>query len=135
MLLDSRHREQLIAHLLALNPEDRSDRFIGAVSDDYVRRYVDGIGYARDVLIGALQATHPRERGRALLVHGAGGDSYQWLPSLIPALWNAGFSVCAPTLPGHGRGGDPTRANLDDLQACVSDSAERFGPTLLLGHS
>jgi pimeloyl-ACP methyl ester carboxylesterase len=247
MLLDSRHREQLTAHLLALNPEDRSDRFIGAVSDDYVRRYVDSIGYARDVLIGALQgrrlvalahaavylehgelvsevgvsvesalrrnglgkrllhaaigavrrfnvrrvhvifrsanaamagltrsmggridrhgtessavfeinggpdlplrttrnfqgaealhATHPRELGRALLVHGAGGDSYQWLPSLIPALWSTGFSVCAPTLPGHGRGGDPTRANLDDLQACVSDSAERFAPTLLLGHS
>ena len=64
----------------------------------------------------ALHATHPEERGRALLVHGAGGDSYQWLPSLIPTLWDAGFSVCAPTLPGHGRGGDPLRANLDDLQ-------------------
>ena len=245
--LDSTHREQLAAHLLALNRDDRADRFIGIVSDDYVQRYVDGIGYARDVLIGALQgrrlvalahaavylesgelvsevgvsvdkdlrrkglgkrllhaaiaaakrfnvrrvhvifrsdnmamtaltramgaridrqgtessavfeinggphlplrttrnfqnaealhATHPRERGRALLVHGAGGDSYQWLPSLIPALWDAGFSVCAPTLPGHGRGGDPLRANLDDLQACVRDSAERFEPTLIVGHS
>jgi surfactin synthase thioesterase subunit len=83
----------------------------------------------------ALHATHPQERGRALLVHGAGGDSYQWLPSVIPALWDAGFSVCAPTLPGHGRGGDPQQANLDVLQACVSDSAERFEPTLIVGHS
>ena len=64
MLLDSRHREQLTAHLLALNPEDRSDRFIGAVSDDYVRRYVDGIGYARDVLIGALQGSGAWWRSR-----------------------------------------------------------------------
>jgi len=198
MMLDSTHREQLTAHLLALNREDRADRFIGTVNDDYVQRYVNGIGYARDVLIGALQerrlialahaamylehgelvsevgvsvesnlrrnglgkrllhaaidaakrfnvrrvyvifrtgnaamaaltrsvggrinrqgtessavfeinggphlplrttrnfqgaealhATHPRERGRALLVHGAGGDSYQWLPSSQPIM-------------------------------------------------
>lgn len=247
MIMDSTHRAQLTAHLLALSPADRADRFIGTVSDDYVRRYVDGIGYARDVLIGALQgrrlvalahaamyleggellsevgvsvdtdlrrhglgkrmihaaiaaatrfnvrrvhvnfrsdnaamsaltralggrvdrdgmessavfeinggtqlplqttrnfqgaealhAIHPKERGRALLVHGAGGDSYQWMPRVIPALWDAGFSVCAPTLPGHGRGGDPSRANLDDLQRCVTDSAQRFEPTLIVGHS
>ena len=82
-----------------------------------------------------LQAIHPRERGRVLLVHGAGGDSYQWLPSLLPALWEAGFSVCAPTLPGHGRGGDPTQARLDDLLACVTETAEDFAPTLAVGHS
>jgi hypothetical protein len=29
MMLDSTHREQLAAHLLALNREDRADRFIG----------------------------------------------------------------------------------------------------------
>ncbi len=247
MPLDSRHREVLTAHLLSLGPDDRADRFTGTVDDDYVRRYADGIGYARDVLIGALegrrlvglahaavylehgelvsevgvsvstgarrhglgkrlllaaidaarrfnvrrvvvifrsanaamaaltrsvggrierdgaessavfeinagpplplrtvrnfqgsevlQADHPDEQGRVLLVHGAGGDSYQWLPHLLPALWAAGFSVCAPTLPGHGRGGDPRRAQLDDLQACVTDSAERFAPTLIVGHS
>lgn len=247
MPLDSRHREALTAHLLALDPGDRADRFTGTVTDDYVRRYVDSIGYARDVLIGAvqgrrlvglahaavylehgelvaeiglstdtgtrrhglgkrlllaaidaarrfnvsrvivifrsgnaamaaltrsvggrverdgaessavfeinagprlplktvrnfqgtevLQALHPHERGRALLVHGAGGDSYQWLPRLVPALWAFGFSVCAPTLPGHGRGGDPVQAHLAGLQACVSESAETFRPTLIVGHS
>ena len=53
--LDSTHREQLAAHLLALNRDDRADRFMGIVSDDYVQRYIAGIGYACDVLIGALQ--------------------------------------------------------------------------------
>ena len=247
MPLDSRHRGALTAHLLSLGSDDRADRFTGTVSDDYVTRYVDAIGYARDILIGALQerrlvglahaavylehgelisevgvsvdsgarrhglgkrlmiaaidaarrfnvrrvlvlfrssntamasltrsiggrverdgsessavfeinagsrlplrmvrnsqgtevlqATQAHERGRVLLVHGAGGDSYQWLPQLIPALWNAGFSVCAPTLPVHGRGGDPAQARLDDLQACVTESVEAFAPTLIVGHS
>ena len=245
--LDSRHRAAVTAHLLALGPRDRADRFTVAADDAYVKRYADGIGYARDILLGVLrgrklvgvahaavhvergelvtevgvsvdadarklgigrqlllgamdaarrfevcrvdvlfrsgnramaaltrsiggrverdgadsaavfetgagrglpltvhhgrqgsevlQAIHPHERGRALLVHGAGGDSYQWLPHLLPELWKAGFSVCAPTLPGHGRGGDPAAARLDDLLACVSETAEAFGPTLIVGHS
>ena len=247
MPLDSRHRTALTAHLLSLGADDRADRFIGIVTDDYVRRYVEGIGYARDILIGALaqrklvglghaavylehgelvaelgvsvelrarrgglgkrlllaaidaarrfnvrrvyvifrsgsaamsglirsvggrierdgaqssavfeindgpplplqtwrsrqgseilQAEQPRARGRALLVHGAGGDSYQWLPQFIPALWSAGFSILAPTLPGHGRGGDPAAVNLELLQACVADCVEAFSPTLIVGHS
>lgn len=245
--LDSRHRDAVLAHLLSLGPDDRADRFTTSADDGYVRRYADGIGYARDILLGALrgrrlvgvahaavylehgdlaaeigisvdagarkqglgkqllraaldaakrfevrrvsvlfrtanpamaalarsiggrverdgadssavfelaagralpltahrnrqgsevlQAIHPQSRGRVLLVHGAGGDSYQWLPTLLPALWQAGFSVCAPTLPGHGRGGDPARARLDDLLACVADSAKAFEPTLMVGHS
>lgn len=245
--LDSRHAEAMTSHLLSLGPEDRLDRFMAMVNDDYVSRYVDGIGYARDILIGAvhdrrllglahaavyidrgelvtevgvsvhesarrqglgkellaavihrarrfnvrrvvvlfraangamaaltrsmggrierqgaessaildlnagpklplnatrdrhgnevLQAIHPGERGRALLVHGAGGDSYQWLPELVPALWAAGYSVCAPTLPGHGRTADPTQSRLEDLQACVTEAAAAFAPTLIIGHS
>jgi GNAT superfamily N-acetyltransferase len=53
--LDSTHRGQLAAHLLALDRDDRANRFLSTVSDDHVHRYVDGIGDARDVLIGALQ--------------------------------------------------------------------------------
>jgi len=53
--LDSRHGEVMTAHLLALCPDDRADRFMAMVSDDYVRRYVDGIGYGTDILIGAVQ--------------------------------------------------------------------------------
>jgi surfactin synthase thioesterase subunit/GNAT superfamily N-acetyltransferase len=82
-----------------------------------------------------IQLRHPQERGRALLIHGAGGDSYQWLPELVPALWAAGYSVMAPTLPGHGREADPTAARLEVLQACVSEAADCFEPTLIVGHS
>ncbi len=245
--LDSRHRSLMAQHLLSLSADDRVDRFMAMVSDDYVLRYVNGIGYARDILIGAfhegalvglahaavyldqgdlvtevgvsvqasarrrglgrlllvasidaarrfnvrrvlvlfratnramaaltrsvggrierdateshavfevnagpdlplrttfdgrggevLQAIQPRERGRALLIHGAGGDSYQWLPVVVPALWAAGFSVCAPTLPGHGRAADPTKSTADELQACVAEAAAAFAPTLIIGHS
>lgn len=60
MALDSRHRGALLAHLLALAPDDRADRFTGTVTDAAVQHYVEGIGYARDVLIGAV-------RGRRLV--------------------------------------------------------------------
>jgi predicted alpha/beta hydrolase family esterase len=82
-----------------------------------------------------LIARHPQERGRALLVHGAGGDSFQWLPQVLPSLWAAGYSVCAPTLPGHGRAADPARATLAELQTSVSAAADEFAPTLVVGHS
>jgi GNAT superfamily N-acetyltransferase len=245
--LNARHCPAITAHLCALGIGDRSDRFMAGVSDDYISRYVHGIGFARDILIGAhqdqrlvgfahaathvqqgeqvmelglsvdsglrrqgvgrrlltaamraaqalgvarmdimfrarnpamaaltrrlggqvtrqgaesnaqfrlmpahalplqlrhsatgaerLQAWHPQERGRALLVHGAGGDSFQWLPQVLPALWAAGFSVCAPTLPGHGREADPALATLHDLQACLTQAADDFSPTLIVGHS
>jgi pimeloyl-ACP methyl ester carboxylesterase len=81
-----------------------------------------------------LSARHPRERGRALLVHGAGGDSYTWLSRVVPALWAAGYSVLAPTLPGHGRRAQPDAAQLDDLQRCVDEAAAGFEPTLIVGH-
>jgi surfactin synthase thioesterase subunit/GNAT superfamily N-acetyltransferase len=237
----------MISHLQGLAPDDRCDRFLGAVNDAYVDQYVHSIGFARDILVGIvdgvqlvglahagvsvqegelvaevglsvdrscrrlglgqrllqavmdaavrrgvqrvevifrsgnqpmsaltrrlggtvvrcvgessavfrigasmawplrtlrsaagaelIQLRHPQERGRALLVHGAGGDSYQWLPELAPALWAAGYSVLAPTLPGHGREADPTAARLDVLQACVSEAADSFEPTLIVGHS
>lgn len=71
----------------------------------------------REAVLGeVLQAIHPRQRGRVL--------------------WQAGFSVCAPTLPGHGRGGDPARARLDDLLACVADSGFiDGGHRLMLGRA
>lgn len=53
--LGPRHREALTAHLLQLPAGDRAERFACAVGDDYIRRYVDGIGYGQDIVIGALQ--------------------------------------------------------------------------------
>ena len=92
---------------------------------------------ARQVGGGAdvLQVTHPREQGRALLVHGAGGDSYQWMAGVLPELFRAGYSVCAPTLPGHGRSGDRASFPLSGLLACVAANAEAFEPSVIVGHS
>lgn len=83
--LDSSHRDAMCAHLLALAPDDRASRFMAAVSDDLVRRYVGDIAYGRDRLIGAL-----RQRTLLGLVHAAvdleGGDRVievgvsRWLP-------------------------------------------------------
>ncbi len=245
--LTSRHRDEIMAHLLSLHADDRIERFTGSINDDSVRRYVTSIGFARDLLVGVRQgsglvglahaavdlergdlvcevgisvdraarrrgvgkrlllaamaatrrfnvrrvtvlfrssntamaalarsigghvertggdscavfdlragpqlplqmirdvqagefllAIHPRERGRVLLVHGAGGDSYQWVPQLLPALWAAGYSVCAPTLPGHGKSSSPGLAHLGVLEACVTRNVEHFAPTLIVGHS
>ena len=51
---------------MALSAEDRADRFTGTVSDEVVQDYVGAIGYARDVLVGALQ-----ERRLVGLAHAA----------------------------------------------------------------
>jgi pimeloyl-ACP methyl ester carboxylesterase len=245
--LGSRHRGAIVAHLSGLSAEDRYDRFIGVANADYVQRYVHGVGFARDILLGAvyehrlvglvhlavdldngepvaevglsvdrdkrrlglgrlllqsalveakrmgmvrvdmmfrgcnaalsalsarvggrvgargretvamfdtnpplgmplqmvrtalgdecMQATHPQARGRALLVHGAGGDSYQWLEKVMPALWAQGYSVTAPTLPGHGRHAQPLHAKLAALDDCVAHAADKLAPTLVVGHS
>ena len=50
-------------------------------------------------------------------------------------LYRAGYSVCAPTLPGHGRRGDPSAAQLHSLLACVAASAEALDPSVVVGHS
>lgn len=50
--LDSGHRDQMLAHLLALEQADRYLRFGYAASDEQIRRYVDQIAFDRDVLFG-----------------------------------------------------------------------------------
>ena len=93
--LDSTHREQLAAHLLALNRDDRADRFMGIVSDDYVQRYIAGIGYACDVLIGALQ-------GRRLVAASPQAEPGTCLSSCAS-------TTSAPPRPAVMRGREPQR--------------------------
>jgi RimJ/RimL family protein N-acetyltransferase len=50
--LDSGHRDQILAHLQALEPADRYLRFGYAANDEQIRRYVDQIAFERDVLFG-----------------------------------------------------------------------------------
>jgi GNAT superfamily N-acetyltransferase len=47
-----RHRSLILAHLLALSENDRYLRFGYAASDAQVRRYVDGIDFGRDEVVG-----------------------------------------------------------------------------------
>ncbi len=50
--LDTGHRDQMLAHLQALEQADRYLRFGYAASDEQIRRYVDQIDFERDVLFG-----------------------------------------------------------------------------------
>jgi len=47
--------DEIVAHLLRLSPEDRSLRFAaGLVTDDMIRRYVAGIRFGHDAVIGLI---------------------------------------------------------------------------------
>ena len=48
--LHANERPQLLTHLLALDAEDRHIRFAHVLSDDGVRRYVEGIDMTRDAV-------------------------------------------------------------------------------------
>lgn len=50
--LTRRHRQRMIAHLLALPPADRYLRFGYAASDEQISRYVLAIDFARDEVFG-----------------------------------------------------------------------------------
>jgi len=48
-------RARIAVHLLALSPDDRSRRFsAGLVTDDTIRRYVAGIRFERDMVMGSV---------------------------------------------------------------------------------
>ena len=50
--LGTGHRDQIAAHLQALEPADRYLRFGYAASDEQIRRYVDQLDFERDELFG-----------------------------------------------------------------------------------
>ena len=73
--LHADERPQLLAHLLALDEEDRRLRFAHALSDDGVRHYVESIDLSRDAVfvvtdanLAIVGAAHlAREDGQAEL--------------------------------------------------------------------
>jgi len=73
--LHANERPQLLTHLLALDAEDRHLRFAHVLSDDGVRRYVEGIDMTRDAVfvvtdtdLAIIGAAHlAREDGHAEL--------------------------------------------------------------------
>ena len=54
--LNPDERDRLLAHLLALSPEDRRLRFAHAIADDGLQRYVEGIDFTRDTVFVATDA-------------------------------------------------------------------------------
>lgn len=49
-----RHRVDILAHLLALAPQDRYLRFGYAATDSHIERYVDGLNFERDEVFGII---------------------------------------------------------------------------------
>ena len=52
--LSERHRPRMLAHLLALDMNDRYLRFGYAAADDQIRRYVERIAFERDEIFGVF---------------------------------------------------------------------------------
>src|SRR6185503_6969323 len=50
--LAARHRDRILAHLLALPARDRYLRFGFAASDEQVAQYVEGLNFERDEVLG-----------------------------------------------------------------------------------
>ena len=50
--LGANERGRILAHLMALSPQDRYMRFGYTVSDEHVQRYVDSLDFERDELLG-----------------------------------------------------------------------------------
>ncbi|MBM4367558.1 MAG: alpha/beta hydrolase [Deltaproteobacteria bacterium] len=82
-----------------------------------------------------LDAPAPIPRVRALCVHGLGLGAWLWEPWL-GAFHEAGVSVVAPTLPGHGD--DRRDVGVTDLVEAVHGELDRLPgdlPVALVGHS
>lgn len=52
--LSPRHKPRILAHLLALSDGDRYLRFGYPATDEHIRRYVEGLNFARDEIFGVF---------------------------------------------------------------------------------
>lgn len=105
--LNSLQRGAITRHLLALSAQDRGDRFMGGVDDDYVRRYTQRIDFTRDTVFAVQDGSHVVALAHAAL-------SIEDAERVI----DLGLSVdAAVRRSGHGR----------RLLRAVLDQAERDG--------
>ena len=91
--LSPRHRNRILAHLLALSETDRYLRFGYAAGDEQIARYVDGLDFSRDEVFGV----HNRKLDLIALAHLA----YPRPDSPVPGAAEFGGSVVAQA---RGRG-------------------------------
>ena len=94
--LSERHRPRILAHLLALDMNDRYLRFGYAAADDQIRRYVERIAFERDEVFGVFN----RRLDLVALAHLAYDPSVDTEPGRARA---AEFGVSV-ALRGRGRG-------------------------------
>src|SRR5438477_3802786 len=82
------------------------------------------------IVVGGEGFVHERHGAPALLLlHGA-GDTPQTLRYLADDLYEHGFHVSAPLLPGHGRSiADFARVNADELIMAARDSYDELRQT------
>jgi GNAT superfamily N-acetyltransferase len=116
--LQPRHRKRIQAHLEALSPADRYLRFGHAAGDEQIRRYVDGIDFARDEVFGIFN--------RRLRLIAVAHLAYDRPPQLsgVPAMAEFGVSV-EPDARGRGYGGHL-------FQHAVMHARNRAIPTLFV---
>ncbi len=108
--IDERARATLLAHFLALTPDDRRLRFGSSLSADAIAGYVDGIAFERD----AVFAVHDDSLALVGIAHLALGAEHAEL----------GLSV----LPAHrGRG-----AGSSLFERGVEHARNRFASTLFM---
>jgi ribosomal protein S18 acetylase RimI-like enzyme len=94
--LSVRHRPRILAHLLALDTNDRYLRFGYAAADDQIRRYVERIAFERDEIFGVFN----RRLELIALAHLAYEPSVDAEPAR-PSAAEFGLSVAVR---GRGRG-------------------------------
>ena len=94
--LSERHRPRILAHLLALDMNDRYLRFGYAAADDQIRRYVERIAFERDEIFGVFS----RRLELIALAHLAYDPSVD-VEAQRPSAAEFGVSV---NLHGRGRG-------------------------------
>ena len=94
--LSERHRPRILAHLLALDMNDRYLRFGYAAADDQIRRYAERIAFERDEIFGVFN----RRLDLIALAHLAYDPSVDVEPQR-PSAAEFGVSV---NVHGRGRG-------------------------------
>jgi len=91
--LSPRHRERILAHLLALDPRDRYLRFGYVATDGQIHRYVESLDFDRDEVFGIFNR-HLHLIAIAHLALGtglSGGDMAEFGVSVLPHTRGRGY--------------------------------------------
>ncbi len=89
-VLQARHRERALTHLLTLDAQDRHRRFGRVATDERIERYVSQIDFARDAVFGVFDA-RLRLLALAHLAYGAERGCAEFGVSVLPRGRGRGF--------------------------------------------